>query len=69
MGGAYQLLDLLLIALAILVVLFLLAFLVSRLFQSRRTRKWILWGSLTVYALAFFSYFAFLAFVLSGNVN
>ena len=44
MGGIPQLLDMLAIALAILVVMFLLAFFVGKLFRSNRTRKWILRG-------------------------
>ena len=62
----FQLLD---IALAILVVLLFVAFLVSGLFQSKRARKGILWGAVTLYVLAFTAYFGFMAFVLSGNVN
>ena len=69
MGGIPQLLDILAIAFAILVVMLLLAFFVGRLFQSNRTRKRILWGALTIYALAFIGYFGFIAFVLSGNLN
>jgi predicted permease len=69
MGGAFQLLYLLAVALAILVASLLVAFLVGRLFQSKRTRKWILWGTVIVYALAFVAYFGFIALVLSGNVN
>ena len=66
MGGIPQLLA---IALAVLVVMLLLAFLVGKLFQSKRTRKWILWGTFTVYVLAFVAYFGFIALVLSGNVS
>jgi hypothetical protein len=69
MGGLFQLLDILAVALAILVVVLLLAFLIGRLFQSKRTRKRILWGTLAIYVLAFVAYFGFIAFVLSGNVN
>jgi len=69
MRSTHPLLDLLAIAFAILVVLLLVAFLVSRLFQSKRTRKRILWGTVTLYILVFIAYFGFIAFVLSGNVN
>jgi hypothetical protein len=69
MGGIPQLLDMLAVALAILLVMLLLAFLVGKLFQSKRTRKRILWGTLTVYVLAFVAYFGYIAFLLSGNVN
>jgi hypothetical protein len=69
MGGISQLLDMLAIALAILVVMLLLAFFVGKTFQSKRTRKWILWGTLAVYALAFVAYFGFIALVLGGNLN
>ena len=62
-------LNLLAIAVAILALLLLLAFLVGRLFQSKRTRKRTLWGALTVYVLAFIAYFGFIAFVLSGKLN
>ena len=44
MGGAFQLLDLLAVTLAILVASLLVAFLVDKLFQRKRTRKRILWG-------------------------
>jgi hypothetical protein len=69
MGGIPQLLDMLAIALAILAVMLLLAFFIGKLFQSKRTRNWILWGTLAVYALAFVAYFGFIALVLSGNLN
>ena len=69
MGGIPQLLDILAVAIAILAILLLLAFLVGRLFQSRKTRRRILWGALTIYVLAFIAYFGFIAFVLSGNLN
>ncbi len=69
MGGIPQLLDLLSVALAILAVLLLAAFLLGRLFQSRQIRKRILWGAMTLYAVAFIAYFGFIAFILSGNVN
>jgi hypothetical protein len=69
MGGIPQLIDLLAVALAILAVLVLAALLVGRLFQSKRTRRRILWGSLIVYVLAFVAYFGFIAFVVSGSLN
>ena len=69
MGGIYQLMELLAAAIAILAILLLLAFLVGRLFQNKRTRKRILWAALTIYALACIAYFGFIAFVLSGNLN
>jgi VIT1/CCC1 family predicted Fe2+/Mn2+ transporter len=69
MGGLPQMIDLLAIALAILAFLLLSAFLVGTLFQNKKTRKRILWGALTIYALAFVAYFGFIAFVLSGNPN
>jgi|GEM_PF-5146536 len=47
----------------------LIAFLVGKLFKSKRTRKQILWGSLIAYALAFVAYLGFIAFLLSGNLN
>jgi len=69
MGGVPQLVELLAVALAILAIALLLAFLVGRLFQSKRTRKRILWGALIIYVLVFIAYFGFIAFVLSGNLN
>jgi len=69
MGGAFQLLDLLAVTLAILVASLLVAFLVGKLFQRKRTRKRILWGAVILYVLAVIAYFGFIAFVLSGNVN
>ena len=69
MGGAFQLLDLLAVTLAILVASLLVAFLVDKLFQRKRTRKRILWGAVILYVLAVIAYFGFIAFVLSGNVN
>jgi bacteriorhodopsin len=69
MGGIYQLMELLAVAIAILAILLLLVFLVGRLFQKQRTRRRILWGALTIYALAFVAYFGFIGFVLSGNLN
>jgi hypothetical protein len=62
-------LGLLIAAIAILALLLLLAFLVGRLFQSKKIRKRILWGSLTIYVLACIAYFGFIAFVMSGNLN
>jgi hypothetical protein len=67
MGGIPQLVEMLTVALAILVVMLLLAFLVGKLFQNKTTRKWILWGTLTIWVLAFTAYFGFIAFLLSGN--
>jgi ABC-type uncharacterized transport system permease subunit len=69
MGGIPQLIDLLAVALAILALLVLAALLIGRLFQSKRTRRRILWGSLIVYVLAFIAYFGFIAFIVSGSLN
>ena len=69
MGGIPQLLDLLPVALAIFAALLLVAFLISRLFQNQKTRKRIILGTIALYLLGFFSYFGFIAFVLSGNLN
>ena len=69
MGGIPQLIDLLAVALAILALLVLAALLIGRLFQSKRTRRRIIWGSLIVYVLAFIAYFGFIAFIVSGSLN
>ena len=69
MGGIFQLIDLLPAVLAIFLAWLLVAFLVGRMFQNKKTRRRILWGAVTIYALAFLAYFGFIAFVLSGNLN
>ena len=61
--------ELFAVAIATLGLVLLLAFLVGRLFQNKKTRKQILWGSLIAYGLAFIAYFGFITFVLSGNLN
>jgi hypothetical protein len=69
MGGLPQLAEMLMVAVAILVIFLGIAFLVSRLFQSPQTRKRILIGAVVTYIAAFVGYFGFIAFVLSGNLN
>jgi hypothetical protein len=68
-GGIFQLVTLVPVAIAIFTGLVLLAFLVGRFFQSKKTRKRIMIGTIVVYLLAVVGYFGFIAFILSGNVN
>jgi hypothetical protein len=69
MGGLFQLAEMLLTAAAILAIWLIVAYLVSRLFQTAKTRKRIMWGAVSVYLIAFVGYFGFIAFILSGNLN
>ena len=69
MGGLFQLAEMLLTAAAILAIWLIVAFLVSRLFLSPKTRQRIIWGSVAVYAIGFIGYFGFIAIILSGNLN
>jgi predicted permease len=57
------------IATAIFAALLLMAFLVGRLFQSKKIRKRIMVGTIAVYVVVALGYFGFIAFVLSGNLN
>ena len=68
-GGLYQLAELLTMAAGVLIVVILVAFLVSRLFRSAKTRKRIMIGAAVLYLIAFVGYFGFIATVLSGNLN
>ena len=61
--------SLLLIAAAIFVVLVVAAYLVGKCFNAPATRRAIMIGTIVVCFLAFASYFGFIAFVMSGNVN
>jgi uncharacterized membrane protein (DUF373 family) len=69
MGGIFQLFSILAVAAAILALLLLVAFLVGRFFQNKKTRKRIMLGTVGVYLLALIGYFGFIAFILSGNLN
>ena len=69
MGGIYQVLDILGVALAIFAALLLAAFLIGLLFQNKKTRKRIIIGTIALYLLALVSYFGYIAFILSGNLN
>ncbi|MGA7155606.1 MAG: hypothetical protein WBY53_02095 [Acidobacteriaceae bacterium] len=69
MGGAFQLIEMLATAATLFVVVMLIAFVVSRFFQSKKVRKWIILAAIGVCGLAFIGYFGFIAFVLSGNLN
>jgi hypothetical protein len=66
MGGIVQLVT---VAVAIFIALVLVAFLVGKFFQNKKTRKRIMIGTIAVYLLAIVGYFGFIAFVLSGNLN
>ena len=57
------------IAGAIFVVLILAAYLVGKCFHDPKTRKRIMVGTIIVYCLACVTYFGFIAFVLSGDLN
>ena len=57
------------IAVAILIVLIVVAYLVGRCFKNQRTRKQIMLGTIVVYCLVWVAYFGFIAFVLSGDIN
>jgi ABC-type uncharacterized transport system permease subunit len=61
--------EMLSVALAIFVMMLFIAFLIGKLFESRRTRKRIMFGAIGIYLLAFVAYFGFIAFILSGNLN
>jgi hypothetical protein len=69
MGGIYQLLDLALIAVAILAGLLLAAYMVGRFFQDKKIRKRIMFGAIGVFLLGVVTYFGFIAFILSGDLN
>ena len=69
MGGLFQLAEMLMTAAAILAIWLIVAFLISRLFLSPKTRKRIIWVAVAVYAVAFIGYFGFIAIILSGNLN
>jgi len=63
------LLTLLAAAVGVFIVLFVAAFLIGKLFESKKTRKRIMIGTITVYLTAFIGYFGFIVVVLSGNIN
>jgi len=69
MGGVFQIISLVPWALAFLAALLLIAFLVGRLFQDKKTRRRIMVGAVVIYVLAVTSYVGFVAFILSGNIN
>ena len=69
MGGIPQLITMLAVAFAILVGVVLLAFVLGKLFQNKKTQKRIMIGAIAIYTVAFLAYFGFIAFILSGNLN
>jgi hypothetical protein len=69
MGGLFQFAEMIVVAAALSGVALILASLVSRLFPSARTRRYIVISVATVCVLAVCGYFGFIAFILSGNLN
>ena len=69
MGGFPQLITMLAVAFAILVGVVLLAFVLGKLFQNKKTRKHIMVGAIAIYTIGFLAYFGFIAFILSGSLN
>jgi hypothetical protein len=69
MGGVFQVISLIPWALGILAALLLIAFLVGRLFQDKKTRRKIVVGAVVIYVLVVTTYVGFVAFILSGNIN
>jgi hypothetical protein len=69
MGGIYQALDLVAVALAILFGLLVLSFLAGRFFEDARIRKRIMLGAVVLFLVAVLGYVGFVAFILSGNLN
>jgi predicted permease len=57
------------IATAVFAALLLMAFLIGRLFQSKKIRKRIMVGTIALYVVVALGYFGFIAYVLSGNLN
>ncbi len=69
MGGAFQLIEMLLVACVILLIMLFIAFLIGRVFQNKKTRKRIMLGTIALFFIGFVSYFGWIAFILSGNLN
>lgn len=69
MGGMYQLVEMLAVALCVLLVWLLIAFLIGKLFKSKIARRRIVLTALGIYVLSFICYFGYIAFLLSGNLN
>ena len=69
MGGLPQLAEMIMVAVALCAAVLLVAFLISRMFPSQKTRKRIIVSAAVICLIAVFGYFGFIAFILSGNLN
>jgi MFS family permease len=69
MGGAIQMIYMLSWAAFLFFVVTAVAFLVTRLFSDKKTRRRIMVAAIAIYGIAFVSYFGFIAFILCGNLN